>query len=163
MAPYPTEATRLDKEPRRALHANGYAKRPTQAGRYGRAGLARASSLELCDTADSGRSPSGVSTEGGAIHIRVTPGTVRADKMDEATAVIDELFAAYRNSGGFRQGYLGADRQSGEGMVVTLWDSEEQALAANQQVGGILAKLAPLTVLGQTPVPARAFEVLTQG
>lgn len=83
--------------------------------------------------------------------------------MDEATAVIDELFAAYRNSGGFRQGYLGADRQSGEGMVVTLWDSEEQALAANQQVGGILAKLAPLTVLGQTPVPARAFEVLTQG
>jgi len=64
------------------------------------------------------------------MHIRVTPGTMQPGKIQEANAIIEELFALYRQAGGFRGGYLGGDDRSGEGIVVTLWDSEEAALAA---------------------------------
>ena len=94
------------------------------------------------------------------MHIRVTPGTMQPGKMPEATAVVEELFALYRQSAGFQGGYLGGDDRSGEGMVVTLWDSEAAALAAVEQHRAILAKLGPLTVTGQVPVPPRAYEVL---
>jgi len=94
------------------------------------------------------------------MHIRVTPGTMQPGKMAEATAVVEELFARYRQAGGFQGGYLGGDDRSGEGIVVTLWDSEEAALAAVAQNGATMAKLGPLTVTGQTPVPPRAYEVL---
>ncbi len=94
------------------------------------------------------------------MHIRVTPGTMQPGKMAEATAVMEELFALYRQAGGFRGGYLGGDNQSGEGMVVTLWDSAEAASAAVERHRATLAKLGPLTVTGQTPVPPRAYEVL---
>ena len=96
------------------------------------------------------------------MHIRVTPGHLHPDKMQEAVGIIQEAFVAYRQAGGFQQGYLAADEQSGEGMVVTLWDSEAAAQAATQQAGPILAKLGPLMVSGQTPVPPRAYEVLLQ-
>ena len=52
------------------------------------------------------------------------------------------------------------DNQTGEGIVVTLWDSEEAARTAVERNGATMAKLGPLTVTGQTPVPPRAYEVL---
>ena len=94
------------------------------------------------------------------MHIRVTPGTMQPGKMAEATAVIQELFDRYRQSGGFQGGYLGGDNQTGEGIVVTLWDSAEAARTAVERNGATMAKLGPLTVTGQTPVPPRAYEVL---
>ena len=94
------------------------------------------------------------------MHIRVTPGTMQPGKIQEANAVTAELFALYRQAGGFQGGYLGADEQTGEGVVVTLWDSEAAALAAIEQYRTIMAKLGPLMVTGQAPVPPRAYEVL---
>ena len=94
------------------------------------------------------------------MHIRVTPGTMQPGKMGEATAVIGELFDRYRQSGGFRGGYLGGDDQSGEGIVVTLWDSEEAARTAVERNSATMAKLGPLSATGQVPVPPRAYEVL---
>ncbi len=97
------------------------------------------------------------------MHIRVTPGQLHPGKTQEATAIMQEVFTAYRQAGGFQQGYLAGDDQSGEGVVVTLWDSEDAARTAVQQAGPVLAKLGPLMVSGQTPVPPRAYEVLLQG
>ena len=94
------------------------------------------------------------------MHIRVTPGTMQPGKMAEATAVVEELFALYRQAGGFQGGYLGGDDRSGEGIVVTLWDSAEAARTAVEKNSATMAKLGPLTVTGQTPVPPRAYEVL---
>ncbi len=94
------------------------------------------------------------------MHIRVTPGTMQPGKMGEANAVVEELFARYRQAGGFRGGYLGGDDQTGEGIVVTLWDSAEAARTAVARNSATLAKLGPLTATGQTPVPPRAYEVL---
>ena len=94
------------------------------------------------------------------MHIRVTPGTMQPGKMQEANAIIQELFDLYRQSGGFQGGYLGADERTGEGVVVTLWDSEESARTAVERNSATMAKLGPLTATGQTPVPARAYEVL---
>ena len=96
------------------------------------------------------------------MHIRVTPGTMQPDKMAEATAVIRELFDLYRQSGGFQGGYLGGDEQSGEGVVVTLWDSEEAARTAVEQNRATMARLGPLSATGQVPVPPRAYEILLQ-
>jgi len=97
------------------------------------------------------------------MHIRVTPGQIQPAKVQESLTVMRELFAAYREGVGFRQGYVAIDEGSGEGMVVTLWDSEERALAATRRTGPLLAKLGPLTVAGQTPVPPRAYEILLEG
>ena len=94
------------------------------------------------------------------MYIRVTPGSMQPGKVREANAVIEELFALYRQAGGFQRGYLGADERTGEGMVVTLWDSEAAALAAIEQYRTITAKLGPLMATGQAPVPPRAYEVL---
>ncbi len=93
------------------------------------------------------------------MHIRVTPGSMQPDKVQEALAVIGEMFAAYRQGEGFQHGYAAVDEQSGEGMVVTLWDSEQAAQAASQQARQLLTKLAPLMVSGQTPTIPRAYKV----
>jgi heme-degrading monooxygenase HmoA len=97
------------------------------------------------------------------MHIRVTPGQIRPDKIEEGRAIFGELFAAYRQGGGFRQGYLAADEGSGEGLVVTLWDDEAAARAATEEASPILARLGPLMASGQVPAPPRAFEVLLEG
>ena len=94
------------------------------------------------------------------MHIRVTPASVQPGKVQETVPIMRELFDRYRQSGGFRGGYLAADERSGEGMAVTLWDSEEAAQTATQGAGQTLAKLGPLMASGQTPVPPRAYEVL---
>ncbi len=96
------------------------------------------------------------------MHIRVTPGNIQPDKMQQAQAIVSEIFDGYRQARGFQHGYLAANQQTGEGMVVTLWDSEEAAQAATQQGSHTLAKLGPLMVSGQTPVPPRAYEVLLE-
>lgn len=93
------------------------------------------------------------------MHIRVTPGSMQPGKVQEALAVIGEILDGYRQAGGFQHGYAAVDEQSGEGMVVTLWDSEEAAQAAAQQAGQALTKLAPLMVSGQTPPIPRAYKV----
>ena len=96
------------------------------------------------------------------MYIRVTPGTIQPGKVQEGVAVIREVFEVYRQAGGFQHGYFAGDQQTGEGMAVTLWDSEEAAQAATQQGSQTLAKLGPLMVSGQTPVPPRTYEVLLE-
>lgn len=93
------------------------------------------------------------------MHIRVTPGSIQPGKVQEALAILRDIFDGYRQAGGFRHGYAAMDERSGEGMVVTLWDSAEAAQAATQQSGQTMAKLGPLMVSGQPPVPPRAYEV----
>ena len=95
------------------------------------------------------------------MHIRVTPAQVKPDKRDEANAIMRDLFAAYRASGGFQGGYAASD-ESGEGMAVTLWDSEEAALAATERARAILARLGPLMEDGHPPRPPRAYPVTVQ-
>jgi len=97
------------------------------------------------------------------MHIRVTPARIRPDKRGEADAVMRDLFAAYREAGGFQGGYAASDPSSGEGLAVTLWDSEAAARAATAQARAILARLGSLMADGQPPPPPRAHEVTVQG
>lgn len=96
------------------------------------------------------------------MHLRITSGHFRPGKLQEGVTIMRELFAAYRQAGGFQHGYVAGDEQSGEGVVVTLWDSAEAAEAATKQTTQTLAKLAPLMVSGQSPVPPRAHPVLLE-
>lgn len=97
------------------------------------------------------------------MHIRVTPARITPDKRAEADAVMRDLFAHYRQAGGFQGGYAASDPASGEGMAVTLWDSAAAAETATAQARAILARLAPLMADGQPPQPPRAHEVTVQG
>jgi heme-degrading monooxygenase HmoA len=96
------------------------------------------------------------------MHLRVTAAQFRPGKMQEGMTIMRELFAAYRQAGGFQKGYVAGDEQGGDGVAVTLWDSEEAAQAAVKQTTQTLAKLAPLMVSGQAPVPPSAHPVLLE-
>ena len=96
------------------------------------------------------------------MHLRVTAAQMRPGKMQEGMTIMRELFAAYRQAGGFQKGYLAGDEQAGDAVAVTLWDSEEAAQAAVKQTTQTLAKLAPLMASGQAPVPPRAHPVLLE-
>jgi len=97
------------------------------------------------------------------MYIRVTPAQVKPEKRDEADAVMRDLFAHYRQAGGFHGGYAASDAASGEGMAVTLWDSAAAAETATALARAILARLAPLMADGRPPQPPRAYAVTVQG
>jgi heme-degrading monooxygenase HmoA len=96
------------------------------------------------------------------MHLRITAGHFQPGKMQESLTIMRELFTAYRQAGGFQNGYVAGDEQSGEGVAVTLWDSAEAAEAATKQTTQTLAKLAPLMASGQAPVPPQAHPVLLE-
>jgi heme-degrading monooxygenase HmoA len=96
------------------------------------------------------------------MRIRVTPGKMQPGKMGEANAIMREAFAAYGEAGGFLGGYVGGDDASGDGYVVTLWESDEAARAGSERARPILARLAAVSADGAAPTPPPSFEVLVQ-
>ena len=55
------------------------------------------------------------------------------DKLDEAAKrVEDRVIPAIKSQKGFRGLYLFSDRKAGKGMAITLWGSEEDAIADEQ-------------------------------
>ena len=60
---------------------------------------------------------------------------VEADKMDEViTLYEDSVVPAAKSQKGYRGAYLFTDRKTGKGYSISLWDSEEDAIA-NEQSG----------------------------
>lgn len=71
-------------------------------------------------------------------------------------------FAVYREAGNFISGDDGGDDAIGEGYVVTLWESDEAAVAAAERARPILARLAGATADGAALTLAPSFAVLMQ-
>ncbi|MEE9399488.1 MAG: antibiotic biosynthesis monooxygenase [Dehalococcoidales bacterium] len=66
---------------------------------------------------------------------RVTAIQVKTDRVDEAIKIYAEYVTpARKTQKGSRGAYLLTDRKTGKGMAITLWDSEEDAIA-NEQSG----------------------------
>ena len=66
---------------------------------------------------------------------RFTIVQMKMDKMDEAIKLYEEsVVAGGKQQKGFRGIYLFTDRKTGKGYSVSLWDSEEDAVA-NEQSG----------------------------
>ena len=62
-----------------------------------------------------------------------------ADRLDEGLRVLRESSEQIRALAGFRQGYALVDRQGGELVTVTFWESEAAMTAAQPQAREILA------------------------
>jgi len=66
---------------------------------------------------------------------RVTMIQVKSDKIDEAVKIYSEnVTPARKAQKGSRGAYLLTDRNTGKGMAITLWDSEEDVVA-NERSG----------------------------
>ncbi|MFC2052411.1 antibiotic biosynthesis monooxygenase family protein [Chloroflexota bacterium] len=77
---------------------------------------------------------------------RVTTAYISINKTDEAIMIIrDNIMPATKTQKGFRK-FLGlSDKKTGKGVTITLWDTEEDAIA-NEKSGYYqeqVGKLAP--------------------
>ena len=72
--------------------------------------------------------------------------------------LVEEFDALYRDQEGFRDVFILADEQSGEYGSFSVWDSQEDADAANAVIAPRLQQA--LTGLLQGPPDRRVFEVL---
>jgi len=69
------------------------------------------------------------------VFARLTIVQVKIDKLDETRKIFEEnVIPAAKSQKGYRGGYLLTDRKTGKGVSITLWDSEEDAIA-NEQSG----------------------------
>ncbi len=66
---------------------------------------------------------------------RLTIVQMKTDKMDETIKIFeDSVVPAAKSQKGSRGAYLLTDRKTGKGISISLWDSEEDAIA-NEQSG----------------------------
>ena len=66
---------------------------------------------------------------------RVTTVQVDLNKFDETTGIFrDSVLPAAKTQKGYQGAYLLTDNKTGKGISITLWDSEEDAIA-NEQSG----------------------------
>ena len=94
---------------------------------------------------------------------RVTIMKVRVDKRDEVIKITqDSVIPAAKTQKGFRGLYSLGDSKTGRGITISLWDTEEDAVA-NEQSGYYQEQTAKFTSYF-TEAPVReGYEVLAQG
>ena len=98
------------------------------------------------------------------MHARVTTGSVHPEQLDEfARTLRESLIPAAERQGGYREFLLLTDRASGRVVGISLWETE-QDLRASEEDGGYyreqLAKLAPFFA---SPPSREAYEVALGG
>jgi len=94
---------------------------------------------------------------------RVTTAYLSIDKADEAIRITGEdIMPATKTQKGFRQFFAFSDRKTGKGITISIWDTEEDAIA-NEQSGYYqqqVGKLAPYFI---TAPVREGYEVSVQG
>ena len=89
--------------------------------------------------------------------VQVKPGT-----MDEAIKIMDESVSpAMKAQNGFCVAYLLTDSQTNKGISISLWDSEEDAVA-NEQSGYYQEQVAKFGALFAAPPIREGYEVSLQ-
>lgn len=92
------------------------------------------------------------------MHARTVAVAFRPDQLDAAAGIMREVADDLRGREGFHELIFVADRASGQGTVISLWETAEARDAAeSQQYREAMARLAPL--LAGPPTRAHA-EVL---
>jgi heme-degrading monooxygenase HmoA len=97
------------------------------------------------------------------MYARVTTAIAKPDKFDEVLKIIrDSILPAAKKQKGFKGFYDLADRNTGKGILIVLWDSEAD-MKAGESSGYYreqVAKVASLLVGAPT---MERFEVSVQG
>jgi len=93
---------------------------------------------------------------------RLTIVQVKSDKLDETIKIFEEsVIPAAKSKKGFRGGYLLTDRKTSKGVSITLWDSEEDAIA-NEQSGYYQEQLSKFKDFFTAPPVREGYEVSLQ-
>ncbi len=87
---------------------------------------------------------------------------IKIDKIDEAIKLFeDSVLPAAKSQKGFRGAYLLTDSKTGKGVSITLWDSEEDAIA-NEQSGYYQEQIGKFKDLFTAPPVREGYEVSIQ-
>lgn len=88
---------------------------------------------------------------------RVVTIHVRPDRMDECIAIFRDVNApSIARRGGFGHGHWWVDRDTGEAVSVTFWDTAEQEHASRAHIPALVQGMAP--VLANLDVQQRIYE-----
>jgi len=100
--------------------------------------------------------------EGYTMFARLTIVQVNINKFDETVKIYKEdTIPAAKSQKGYRGAYLLADRKTGKGISLTLWDSEEDAIA-NEQSGYYQASVDKFKGFFTAPPVREGYEVSVQ-
>jgi len=93
---------------------------------------------------------------------RLTTLNVRLDRIDQAINIYKKsVIPAARSQKGFLGAYLLSDRQTGKGLSVTFWKSEEDA-NANERNRYYQEQLVKFIDLLQSPPIREGYEVIVK-
>jgi heme-degrading monooxygenase HmoA len=93
---------------------------------------------------------------------RLTIVQVKIDKLDETIKIFeDSVVPAANSQKGSRGAYLLTDRKTGKGISISLWDSEEDAIA-NEQSGYYQEQVGRFKDFFTAPPTQEGYEVSIQ-
>ena len=93
---------------------------------------------------------------------RFTIVQVNPDKVDEVIKLYEEsVVPAAKSQKGYRGAYLYTDRKTGKGYSISLWDSEEDAIA-NEQSGYYKEQVGKFAEYLTAPPVQEGYEVSVQ-
>lgn len=90
---------------------------------------------------------------------RLTRARIKVDRIDEFIRLYEEsVIPAAKSQKGYSGAYLLVDRQSGEAICITLWESEKDALA-NEESRYYLEQVAKFVNFYARPPIREGYEV----
>jgi len=90
---------------------------------------------------------------------RLTTVQAKVDKLDETRKIYEEsVIPAAKSQKGYQGAYLLIDRKTGKGISITLWDSEEDAIA-NEQSGYYQEQVGKFKEFFTAPPVREGYEV----
>jgi len=93
---------------------------------------------------------------------RLTMAPMKMDKLDETIKIFEEsIVPAAKSQKGYRGAYLLTDRKTGKEVSISLWDSEEDAIA-NEQSGYYREQVSKLKEFFTAPPVREGYEVSIQ-
>ncbi len=96
------------------------------------------------------------------MHARLTIVQTKPDLIDEIAKLYeDSVIPAAKSQKGFRGAYLLSDSKSGKGVSITLWDSEEEAIA-NEKSGYYQDQVNKFKEYFTAPPVREGYEVSVQ-
>jgi heme-degrading monooxygenase HmoA len=93
---------------------------------------------------------------------RVTNSQIKVDKLDEAIKIVKEnVLTVAKSQKGYRGAYLFTDSKTGKGLMISLWDTEEDAIA-NEESGYYQEQVAKFKDIFAAPPVREGYEVSVQ-
>lgn len=94
---------------------------------------------------------------------RLTIVQVKIDKLDETTKIYEEsVVTAAKSQKGYRGIYMLTDSKTGKGISISLWDTEEDAIASEQS-GYYQEQLGKFKDFFTAPPVQEGYEVAVEG